>query len=65
MPSPYKFPSGLAYYTGVVFEGFDRAGVLRAVCGGGRYDKLPGHPGFAAWSLRVSGMQCGLDEILM
>ncbi|CAJ1358241.1 unnamed protein product [Effrenium voratum] len=31
---------GLAYYTGVVFEGFDRAGVLRAVCGGGRYDKL-------------------------
>ena len=31
---------GLAYYAGVVFEGFDRAGVLRAVCGGGRYDKL-------------------------
>ena len=31
---------GLAYYTGVVFEGFDKAGVLRAVCGGGRYDKL-------------------------
>lgn len=31
---------GLAYYTGVVFEGFDRAGVLRAICGGGRYDKL-------------------------
>ena len=31
---------GLAYYTGVVFEGFDRAGELRAICGGGRYDKL-------------------------
>lgn len=31
---------GLAYYTGVVFEGFDRAGKLRAICGGGRYDKL-------------------------
>jgi len=31
---------GLAYYTGVVFEGFDKKGVLRAVCGGGRYDKL-------------------------
>jgi len=31
---------GLAYYTGVVFEGFDRSGVLRAVCGGGRYDRL-------------------------
>eukprot|EP01061_Rhynchopus_euleeides_P008953 TRINITY_DN18082_c0_g3_i1.p1 TRINITY_DN18082_c0_g3~~TRINITY_DN18082_c0_g3_i1.p1 ORF type:complete len:504 (+),score=283.71 TRINITY_DN18082_c0_g3_i1:54-1565(+) len=31
---------GLAYYTGVVFEGFDRAGNLRAICGGGRYDAL-------------------------
>ena len=31
---------GLAYYTGVVFEGFDSAGNLRAVCGGGRYDRL-------------------------
>lgn len=31
---------GLGYYTGVVFEGFDRAGVLRAICGGGRYDRL-------------------------
>ena len=31
---------GLSYYTGIVFEGFDRAGELRAICGGGRYDKL-------------------------
>lgn len=31
---------GLAYYTGVVFEGFDRTGQLRAIFGGGRYDKL-------------------------
>ena len=31
---------GLAYYTGIVFEAFDRKGVLRAVAGGGRYDKL-------------------------
>ncbi len=31
---------GLAYYTGVVFEIFDRQGELRAVCGGGRYDHL-------------------------
>jgi histidyl-tRNA synthetase len=31
---------GLAYYTGVVFEAFDSAGELRAVCGGGRYDRL-------------------------
>lgn len=25
-----------------MFEGFDRAGELRAICGGGRYDKLLG-----------------------
>ena len=31
---------GLAYYTGMVFEVFDRAGKLRAVVGGGRYDSL-------------------------
>lgn len=31
---------GLAYYTGVVFEAFDRAKQFRAICGGGRYDGL-------------------------
>ncbi|GBG87270.1 hypothetical protein CBR_g45330 [Chara braunii] len=31
---------GLAYYTGIVFEGFDKEGKLRAICGGGRYDCL-------------------------
>jgi len=31
---------GLAYYTGIVFEAFDTGGKLRAVCGGGRYDRL-------------------------
>jgi len=31
---------GLAYYTGIVFEVFDRAGNLRAIAGGGRYDNL-------------------------
>jgi histidyl-tRNA synthetase len=31
---------GLAYYTGIVFEAFDAEGKLRAVCGGGRYDRL-------------------------
>jgi histidyl-tRNA synthetase len=31
---------GLAYYTGTVFEIFDRKGELRAICGGGRYDGL-------------------------
>ena len=31
---------GLAYYTGPVFEAHDRNGELRAICGGGRYDRL-------------------------
>ena len=31
---------GLAYYTGIVFEVFDRAGRFRAIAGGGRYDNL-------------------------
>lgn len=31
---------GLAYYTGVVFEIFDRTGKFRAIAGGGRYDTL-------------------------
>jgi len=31
---------GLAYYTGIVFEVFDRGSKLRAIAGGGRYDNL-------------------------
>jgi len=31
---------GLAYYTGTVFEIWDRRGEFRAICGGGRYDDL-------------------------
>jgi histidyl-tRNA synthetase len=36
----YKVIRGLAYYTGVVFEAFDRKGEFRAIAGGGRYDHL-------------------------
>jgi histidyl-tRNA synthetase len=31
---------GLDYYTGIVFESWDRDGEFRAVLGGGRYDNL-------------------------
>jgi histidyl-tRNA synthetase len=31
---------GLDYYTGIVFEAFDRRGKFRALFGGGRYDNL-------------------------
>jgi len=36
---------GLAYYTGFVFEAYDRKGELRALAGGGRYDDLVGKMG--------------------
>ena len=31
---------GLAYYTGTVFEIFDKGGKLRSIAGGGRYDNM-------------------------
>jgi histidyl-tRNA synthetase len=36
----YGVIRGLAYYTGTVFEAFDRKGEFRAIAGGGRYDNL-------------------------
>jgi histidyl-tRNA synthetase len=36
----YGVIRGLAYYTGPVFEAFDRKGEFRAIAGGGRYDQL-------------------------
>ncbi len=38
---------GLAYYTGFVFEAFDRKGDLRALAGGGRYNDLSRKLGYA------------------
>src|SRR5262249_52712359 len=36
----YNVIRGLAYYTGVVFEAFDKRREFRAIAGGGRYDNL-------------------------
>ena len=36
----YNVIRGLAYYTGIVYEAFDRHGKFRAIAGGGRYDQL-------------------------
>lgn len=47
---------GLAYYTGVVFELFDRSGEFRAICGGGRYDNLLDAIGGAALPALGFGM---------
>ena len=38
----YGVIRGLAYYSGPVFEAFDRKGEFRAIAGGGRYDRLVG-----------------------
>ena len=54
---------GLAYYTGVVFEAFDRAGALRAIAGGGRYDNLIAHLSDGAVSLPAVGFAMG-DVVL-
>ena len=48
---------GLAYYTGFVFEAFDRKGELRALAGGGRYDNLVGKLGYA--DLPAAGFAIG------
>ena len=58
---------GLAYYTGTVFEVFDRAGKLRAIAGGGRYDNLIGQLSDDAVSMPALGFAMGdvvLGELL-
>jgi histidyl-tRNA synthetase len=54
---------GLAYYTGFVFEAFDRKGELRAIAGGGRYDDLVaklGGPDFPAVGFAIGDVTMGL-----
>jgi len=54
---------GLAYYTGIVFEVFDRAGKFRAIAGGGRYDKLIAQLSDGAVSMPALGFAMG-DVVL-
>jgi histidyl-tRNA synthetase len=54
---------GLAYYTGIVFEVFDRAGKFRAIAGGGRYDNLISHLSDGAVSMPALGFAMG-DVVL-
>src|SRR5206468_3813105 len=54
---------GLAYYTGIVFEAFDRAGKFRAIAGGGRYDNLIAQLSDGAISLPALGFAMG-DVVL-
>jgi histidyl-tRNA synthetase len=52
---------GLAYYTGAVFEIFDRKGELRAVCGGGRYDNLLA----AVSDLELPAVGFGMGDVVL
>src|SRR5262249_2833425 len=54
---------GLAYYTGIVFEAFDRTGKFRAIAGGGRYDNLISQLSDGTLSLPALGFAMG-DVVL-
>ena len=52
---------GLAYYTGIVFELFDRRGEFRAICGGGRYDTLLGTLG----GVELPALGFGMGDVVL
>src|ERR1700736_2511422 len=63
----FSLVRGLAYYTGTVFEVFDRGGKLRAIAGGGRYDNLIRQLSDGAVSMPALGFAMGdvvLGELL-
>ena len=59
-----KIVRGLAYYTGVVFEIFDRPRKFRALAGGGRYDNLIATLSDNAVNLPALGFAVG-DVVLL
>lgn len=52
---------GLAYYTGIVFEVFDKGKSMRAIAGGGRYDSLTEKLG----GERVPGVGFGMGDVVL
>jgi histidyl-tRNA synthetase len=54
---------GLAYYTGVVFEMFDRSKNLRALAGGGRYDGLI--KGLSDGSVDLPAIGFGMGDVVL
>jgi histidyl-tRNA synthetase len=52
---------GLAYYTGIVFEIYDKSQELRAICGGGRYDNLLADLG----GPKISATGCGMGDCVL
>ncbi len=52
---------GLAYYTGIVFEVFDKGKSMRAIAGGGRYDSLTEKLG----GERIPGVGFGMGDVVL
>jgi histidyl-tRNA synthetase len=52
---------GLDYYTGPVFEAYDRAGRFRAIFGGGRYDDLVADVG----GDRITGVGFAMGDVII
>jgi histidyl-tRNA synthetase len=59
----YTVIRGLAYYTGPVFEAFDRKGELRAIAGGGRYDQLVSQ--LSNGKVNLPGLGFGMGDVVL
>src|ERR1041385_8374350 len=57
----YNVIRGLAYYTGVVFEAFDKKSEFRAIAGGGRYDNLVGL--ISGGKVDLPGLGFGMGDV--
>ncbi|MDB6040588.1 MAG: hisS, partial [Verrucomicrobiales bacterium] len=59
----YNVIRGLAYYSGIVFEAFDRKGDFRAIAGGGRYDQLVGL--ISGGKVNLSAIGFGMGDVVL
>ena len=59
----YNVIRGLAYYTGPVFEAFDRKGQFRAIAGGGRYDHLVKL--ISGGKVNLAGLGFGMGDVVL
>jgi histidyl-tRNA synthetase len=59
----YNVIRGLAYYTGAVFEAFDKKGEFRAIAGGGRYDNLV--KVISGGKVELPGLGFGMGDVVL
>ena len=52
---------GLAYYTGFIFEAFERSGKTRSIAGGGRYDDLVKRLGY----MEIPAVGFGMGDVTL